>query len=47
MLVISNQTQLDAHSSDFKITRMISDQIHSTYTLSLKIDGFHCHAIKN
>ena len=46
-LVISNQTQLAAHSSDFKITRMISDQIHSTYTFSLKTDGFHCHAIKS
>ena len=45
MLVISNRT-LDAHSSDFKITRMIADQIHSTYTFSL-IAGFHCRAIKN
>ena len=45
MLVISNRT-LDAHSSDFKITRMISDQIHCTYTFSL-IAGFHYHAIKN
>ena len=45
MLVISNRT-LDAHPSDFKITRMISDQIHSTYTFTL-IAGFHCHAIKN
>ena len=45
MLVISNRT-LDAHSADFKITRMIADQSHSTYTFSL-IAGFHCHAIKN
>ena len=45
MHVISNRT-LDAHSSDSKITRMISDQSHSTYTFSL-IAGFHCHAIKN
>ena len=43
MLVISNRT-LDAHSSDFKITRMISDEIHSTYKFTL-IAGFH--AIKN
>ena len=45
MLVISNRT-LAAHSSDFKITCMISDQIYSTYPFSL-IAGFHCHAIKN
>ena len=29
LLVISSRT-LDAHSSDFKTTRMIADQIHST-----------------
>ena len=45
MLMISNRT-LPAHSSDFKITCMISDQIHSTYPFSL-IAGFHCHASKN
>ena len=45
MLVISNRT-LPVHSSDFKITCMISDQIHSTYPFSF-IAGFHCHASKN
>ena len=45
MLVMSNRT-LATHSSDFKITCMISDQIYSTYPFSL-IAGFHCHAIKN
>ena len=45
MLVISNRT-LAVHSSNFKITCMISDQIYSTYPFSL-IAGFHCHAIKN
>ena len=45
MLVISSRT-LDAHSSDFKTTRMIADQIHSTYTFTL-IAGFHCQAIKS
>ena len=44
MLTISNRT-LAAHSSDFKITRKISDQIHSTYRFSFI--GFHCHASKN
>jgi len=45
MLVISSRT-LDVHSSDFKTTRMIADQIHSTYTLTF-IAGFHCQAIKS
>ena len=45
MLVISSRT-LDAHSSDFKTTRLIADQIHSTYTFTL-IAGFHFQAIKS
>ena len=46
MLVISNRT-LPAHSSGFKITCMISDQLHSTaYPFSF-IVGFHSHASKN
>ena len=49
MLVISNRT-LPVHASDFEITCMISDQIHSTYIHNYPfsfIAGFHCHASKN
>ena len=45
MRVILSRT-LAAHSSDFKTTRMISDQIHSTHTFTL-IAAFHCQAIKS
>ena len=45
MLTISNRI-LAAHSSDFKITCMILDQLHSTCPFSF-IAGFHCHASKH